>query len=134
MNNKYLSLYGNRAGQFLTFQSPSPTQLAIFKVVVVTEEQHSEYISASKEKREELLGKYRSENPQITGEKKKIVEHTEAVVRVVETKSVNDAIQENIETMEAIESLEDKIEDVAEKLESIDAKIPVVKPRKPRKK
>jgi hypothetical protein len=134
MNNKFLSLYGNRAGQFLTFQSPSPTQLAIFKVIQVTEEQHSEYISASKEKREELLGKYRLENPQITGEKKKIVERTEAVVPAVETKSVNDAIQKNLETMQAIESLGDKIEDVAEKIESIDAKIPVVKPRKPRKK
>ena len=134
MNNKFLSLYGNRAGQFLTFQSPSPTQLAIFKVIQVTEAQHAEYISASKGQREVLLEQYRANNPQITGEKKKIVERTEAVVPVVETESANDAIQENIETMQAIESLEDKIEDVAEKLESIDAKIPVVKPRKPRKK
>jgi hypothetical protein len=134
MNNKYLSLYGNRAGQFLTFQSPSPTQLAIFKVIQVTEEQHQEYISASKEKREELLEKHRSSNPQITGEKKKIVERLEAVVPVVETKSENDAIQENIETMEAIESLEDQIEEVVEKLEAIEAKMPVFKTRKPRKK
>ena len=134
MNNKFLSLYGNRAGQFLTFQSPSPTQLAIFKVIQVTEAQHAEYISASKEQREVLLEQYRANNPQITGEKKKIVERTEAVVPAVETKSVNDAIQKNLETMQAIESLEDKIEDVAEKIESIDAKIPVVKPRKPRKK
>jgi FMN-dependent NADH-azoreductase len=134
MNNKFLSLYGKRAGQFLTFQSPSPTQLAIFKVIQVTEAQHAEYISASKEQRELLLEQYRANNPQITGEKKKIVELTEAVVPAVETESANDAIQENIETMEAIESLEDKIEDVTEKLESIEAKMPVVKPRKPRKK
>jgi hypothetical protein len=134
MNNKYLSLYGNRAGQFLTFQSPSPTQLAIFKVIQVTEAEHADYLSSSKEQREVLLEQYRANNPQITGEKKKIVERTEAVVRVVETKSVNKIIEANLETMEAIESLEDKIEDVAEKIESIDAKMPVVKPRKPRKK
>jgi hypothetical protein len=134
MNNKYLSLYGNRAGQFLTFQSPSPTQLSIFKVIQVTEEQHAEYISATKEQREILLEQYRANNPQITGEKKKIVERLGAVAPVVETKSENDAIQENIETMEAIESLEDQIEEVVEKLEAIEAKMPVFKTRKPRKK
>jgi hypothetical protein len=118
MNNKYLSLYGNRAGQFLTFQSPSPTQLSIFKVIQVTEDQHQEYISASKEKREELLEKYRSENPQITGEKKKIA-FTEQVAPVAQIESVNETILENIETMEAIEAEEPT---------------KVVKERKPRKK
>ena len=131
---KFLSLYGNRSGQCLTMQSPSPSQIGIFKAIPLNEEQHQEYISASKEKREELLEKHRSNNPQITGEKKKIVERLEAVAPVVETKSENDAIQENIETMEAIESLEDQIEEVVEKLEAIEAKMPVVKPRKPRKK
>jgi hypothetical protein len=131
---KFLSLYGNRSGQCLTMQSPSPSQIGIFKAIPLNEEQHQEYISASKEKREELLEKYRSNNPQVTGEKKKIVERLEAVVPVVEIKSVNKIIEANLETMQAIESLEDKIEDVTEKLESIEAKMPVVKPRKPRKK
>jgi hypothetical protein len=131
MNNKYLSLYGNRAGQFLTFQSPSPTQLSIFKVIQVTEEQHQEYISASKEKREELLEKYRSENPNISGEKKKIV-FTEPVAPVVPIENANKPIVEVIE--ESIDVIEEKIEEVAEKLESIEAKMPVVKERKPRKK
>jgi hypothetical protein len=131
MNNKYLSLYGNRAGQFLTFQSPSPTQLSIFKVIQVTEEQHAEYISASKEKREELLEKYRSENPQITGEKKKIAFIEQAVV-AAKIENANKPIVEVIE--ESIDVLEDKIEEVAEKLESIEDKMPMLKTRKPRKK
>ena len=131
---KFLSLYGNRAGQCFPMQSPTESQIKIFKAIRLSDEQHAEYIAASKEKREELLGKYRLENPQITGEKKKIAEVSVADVKVVETEKENDPIQETLETMQAIESLEDKIEDVAEKLESIDAKIPVVKTRKPRKK
>jgi hypothetical protein len=131
MNNKYLSLYGTRAGQFLTFQSPSPTQLAIFKVIQVTEAEHAEYISASKDQREVLLEQYRANNPQITGEKKKIA-FTEQVVVVAKTEKESKPIVEVIE--ESIDVLEEKIEEVAEKLESIEAKIPMPKTRKPRKK
>jgi hypothetical protein len=130
MNNKYLSLYGNRAGQFLTFQSPSPTQLAIFKVVVVTEAEHAEYISSSIEQREVLLNQYRANNPQITGEKKKIVERLEAVAPVAPIEKES----KTIEDVNPIEDLQDKIEEVADKLEVIDAKIPMPKTRKPRKK
>jgi hypothetical protein len=128
---KFLSLYGNRSGQCLTMQSPSPSQIGIFKAIPLNEAQHAEYISASKEQREVLLEKYRSENPQITGEKKKIV-FTEQVAPVAKTEKESKPIVEVIE--ESIDVLEDKIEEVAEKLESIEAKMPVVKERKPRKK
>jgi hypothetical protein len=126
---KFLSLYGNRAGQCLTMQSPSPSQVAIFKAIPLNEAQHAEYISASKEQREVLLEQYRANNVHIVGEKKKIAGH-HALVAPIE--NANKPIVEVIE--ESIDVLEEKIEEVAEKLESIEDKMPMLKTRKPRKK
>jgi hypothetical protein len=112
-------------------QSPSPSQIGIFKAIPLNEAQHAEYISASKEQREVLLEQYRANNPQITGEKKKIA-FTEQVVVVAKTEKESKPIVEVIE--ESIDVLEEKIEEVAEKLESIEDKMPMLKTRKPRKK
>ncbi len=96
---KYLSLYGNRAGTCLSLQSPTAAQLKIFKAVLLSETQHSEYISSSKEDREVLLNQYRVANPTIIEEKKKIIPHTvrEAAPVVVKEKENKIEVELNTE-------------------------------------
>ncbi len=96
---KYLSLYGNRAGTCLSLQSPTAAQLKIFKAVLLSETQHSEYISSSKEDREVLLNQYRVANPTIIEEKKKIIPHTvrEAAPVVVKEKESKIEVELNTE-------------------------------------
>lgn len=94
---KYLSLYGNRAGTCLSLQSPTAAQLKIFKAVLLSEAQHSEYISSSKEDREALLEQYRLANPTIIEEKKKIIPHTVREVAPVVVKEKESKVELNTE-------------------------------------
>lgn len=95
---KYLSLYGNRAGTCLSLQSPTAAQLKIFKAVLLSETQHSEYISSSKEDREALLEQYRLANPTIIEEKKKIIPHTVREVAPVVVKEKESKIEAELNT------------------------------------
>lgn len=94
---KYLSLYGNRAGTCLSLQSPTAAQLKIFKAVLLSETQHSEYISSSKEDREVLLEQYRLANPSIVEEKKKIIPHTVREAAPVAVKEKENKVEEKVE-------------------------------------
>jgi len=100
---KYLSLYGNRAGTCLSLQSPTAAQLKIFKAVLLSETQHSEYISSSKEDREVLLNQYRVANPNIIEEKKKIIPHTVREVAPVVVKEKESKIEVELNTEIQIE-------------------------------
>ena len=99
---KYLSLYGNRAGTCLSLQSPTAAQLKIFKAVLLSETQHSEYISSSKEDREALLEQYRLANPTIIEEKKKIIPHTVREAAPVVVKEKESKVELNTEIQEEV--------------------------------
>ena len=120
---KFLSLYGNREGTCLTLQSPTSAQLNIFRAIMLTAEEHNAYITSTEEERLILLNQYRAANPQISGEKKKIVQSTVVVAPVVKAKKE----QEN--KVEApIEVAEIVVEPVAAVQEVVAEPVEVVAP------
>ena len=126
---KFLSLYGNREGTCLTLQSPTPAQLNIFRAIMLTAEEHNAYITSTEEERLILLSQYRAANPQISGEKKKIVQSTVVVAPAVKAKKE----QENKVEI-PIEIVSEIVEDPADQIiEEIVAEKPIKKQRKSKK-
>jgi hypothetical protein len=136
---KFLSLYGNREGTCLTLQSPTSAQLNIFRAIMLTAEEHNAYITSTEEERLILLNQYRAANPQISGEKKKIVQSTVVVAPVVKVKKEQEnKVETPIEEIAEI-VVEEVIEEPTELtdnqiIEEIVAEKPVKKQRKPKNK
>lgn len=133
---KYLSLYGTREGQCITMQSPTPAQLKIFKAILLTEEQYNTYISSNKEDRELLLQEHRAASPEITGEKKKLIQSME-VVAPVAPKEIENKVETAVETTTEpiIENIsEPASEIIEEKIEDVVLKEPAKKAKKSKKK
>jgi hypothetical protein len=139
---KFLSLYGNREGTCLTLQSPTSAQLNIFRAIMLTAEQHNDYITSTEEERLILLNQYRAANPQISGEKKKIVQSTVVVAPVVKAKKEQEnKVETPIEVAEIVietileQPTEETIQQTDEQIiEEITAEKPVRKQRKSKKK
>jgi hypothetical protein len=143
---KFLSLYGNREGTCLTLQSPTSAQLNIFRAIMLTAEEHNAYITSTEEERLILLNQYRAANPQISGEKKKIVQSTVVVAPVVKAKKEQEnKVEAPIEVAEIVveeviekpieETIEEPTEQIEEQvIEEIIAEKPVKKQRKPKNK
>ena len=135
---KFLSLYGNREGTCLTLQSPTPAQLNIFRAIMLTAEQHNDYITSTEEERLILLNQYRAANPQISGEKKKIVQSTVVVAPAVKAKKEQEnKVEAPIEVAKIVveEVIEEPTQQIEEQIiEEIVAEKPVKKQRKPKNK
>lgn len=116
--NKFLRIYGERAGTFCP-SNIKKSQISVFKAVELTEDQRDEFIQADNAKKQQLLEKYRAENPQLSGQ----VVEKKNVVRVQEKESEN-KIVDKIELIEdkiteRIDEVEDAIEAVGKKIENV---------------